>query len=110
MAAVRWRTPPRDIAALVTQTGTRGFAAELFHFGAKPRPMTADLYLLKPGRYRVELREGGHDGPLVGTARELRANGSRTKVPFTLPPRELCALRVTPAENHQANGPGGVTP
>ena len=51
--AVRWMTPPRDIAALVTDSGKDRFSAELFHFGGEKREMAAELYLLEPGKYRT---------------------------------------------------------
>ena len=40
--AVRWLTPPRDIAALVHADKDR-LRAELFHFGEKDRPMAAEF-------------------------------------------------------------------
>ena len=55
MNAVRWRTRPRDIAALVTKSSGDEFEAELYHFGAQARPMAADLYLLRTGRFRMEV-------------------------------------------------------
>ena len=58
--AVRWRTPPRDIAALVTDSGPDRFAARLYHFGKSERAMNAELLLLKPGSYRVST--SGQDG------------------------------------------------
>ena len=88
--AVRWRTPPRDIAALVTETGRDHFAAELFHFGSDPRPMEADLYLLEAGDYVMTLVADGQE-----LAREtLQVGGPRTAIRFELPARQLCALRV----------------
>ncbi len=48
---MRWLTPPRDIAALVTDSGADKLVAELFHFGPDDRRMGAEFYLLKPGAY-----------------------------------------------------------
>jgi len=89
--AVRWLTRPREIAALVTTTGPQRLAAELFHFGQKPRPMGAELYLLETGRYRWTLSTG------TTTIREgkLTVSGPRTQVTFELPPRQVCQLTVT---------------
>ncbi len=90
--AVRWCTPPRDLAALVTDSGKQGFAAELFHFGTEPRKMTAELYLLDKGDYTLRLRCQGTKKPSV--AKTIKVIGSRTRVTFELPPRRLCTLRV----------------
>ncbi|UCD50540.1 MAG: hypothetical protein JSW27_23815 [Phycisphaerales bacterium] len=90
MNAVRWLTPPRKIAVLVTDATKTSFAAELFHFGSKPRPMAAELYLLDEGRYHLTLEAGGkeiHSQPLT-------IAGPRTQVQFTLPPQILCTFRV----------------
>jgi hypothetical protein len=89
--AVRWLTPPREIAALVTDTGRDRFAAELFHFGQTPRPMGAELYLLEPGQYQVKLSAGEdtlHEAKLIVSA-------PRTQVTFELPPRKTCRLTLT---------------
>ncbi len=93
LAAVRWLTPPRDIAALVTETGTDRFSAELFHFGEQDRPMAAEFYLLSPGRYRWDLLPEGVDLP-AKSSRTFSVQGPRTVVSLTLPPRTLCRLRV----------------
>ena len=47
------------IAALVTDSGRRSFAAELFHFGKAPRPLEAELFLLSPGEYELTLALAG---------------------------------------------------
>lgn len=88
--AVRWLTPPRDIAALVTATGSKRFAAELFHFGATPRSLAAELYLLEKGDYEWEQ-------VVDGTAKQTRrftVTGPRTRVAFDLPPQQLCRVMV----------------
>jgi hypothetical protein len=91
LAAVRWLTPPREIAALVTETGPRNFAAELFHFGPSSRPMGAELYLLQPGQYRYQLtasdKSPGPEGP-------FSVSSQRTRISFTLPARKLCVLEI----------------
>ena len=90
--AVRWLTPPRDIAALVTQTGSDRFAAELFHFGDRPRKLTAELYLLAPGRYTLQIAAKEDQPPPA--ARAFDVTGRTTRVPLELPPRTLCTLRI----------------
>ena len=90
--AVRWLTPPREIAALVTSTGPQRLEAELFHFGQTPRPMGAELYLLQPGQYRWTVAAG------AGTLQEGTAtvSGPRTQIEFELPARQVCRLTLLP--------------
>ncbi len=88
--AVRWLTPPRGIAALVTGRGSDRFAAELYHFGDDDRPMGAALYLLKPGRYAFTLTGGGTT--IAGES--FTVDGPRARIAFTLPPRQVCQLHV----------------
>jgi len=90
MNAVRWLTPPRDIAVLVTDSGKTSFTAEFFHFGTDARPMAAELYLLEQGRYTLTL-VAGNEEPLSQT---VAVAGPHTRVQFTLPPRTLCTLRI----------------
>lgn len=92
LAAVRWLTPPRNIAAMVTTVGTDRFTAELYHFGAKPRPMSAELYLLAPGKYTGEMRDGKGAG--VGKPFVVNVTGARTRIAFELPARRACELRI----------------
>ncbi len=89
---VRWRTPPRDIAALVTDSRPEGLSARLFHFGKSPRSLTAELYMLKPGNYRVTLTSADSPAALQDE-RVTVAAGSRT-VALTLPPAIECTLTV----------------
>jgi hypothetical protein len=91
LAAVRWLTPPREIAALVTQTGSNKFTAELFHFGPQPRPMGAELYLLQPGQYRYQLTAS--DGS-AGPSGQFSVSSQRTRISFVLPARKLCVLEI----------------
>jgi hypothetical protein len=90
--AVRWLTPPRDIAALVTRAGRDAFAAELFHFGAAPRAMGAELYLLAPGEYELALTDPA--GAALAPASAFTAGGPGTRIRFVLPARRPCALGV----------------
>ena len=108
--AVRWLTPPRNIAALVTESGSNQFTAELFHFGREKRSMSAEFYLLDPGKYilTVTTKDGGGQKSLVTDesrssegrdefvvqGRSPRGLHRRTRVFFELPPRKLCVLHV----------------
>jgi hypothetical protein len=93
--AVRWRTPPRDIAALVTDSGAESFAAELFHFGDQPRKLAAEFLLLRPGDY--ELTVAPVSGAATGFAQRstFRVTGPRVQVPVELPSRRLMAVTVS---------------
>lgn len=93
--AVRWLTPPRGIAALVTQSGREGLSAELFHFGHEPRKMGAEFYLLAPGSYEVRLIDS--EGDAIGSPQRLEVDGPRSRIDFELPPAKLCRLEVDEA-------------
>jgi hypothetical protein len=95
--AVRWLTPPRDIAALVTESGIDKFGAELFHFGKRKRSISAEFYLLKPGRYvmTIAAKDGQEEKTLE--RHEFVVRGPRIRVSFELVPQKLCVLRVAPA-------------
>lgn len=95
--AVRWLTPPRDIAALVVDSVPRRFEAELFHFGAGPRQLGAELLLLEPGTYELTLAPVGAPEGAVADRRILRVEGERNRVSFELPERRLCRLSIVPA-------------
>lgn len=92
MAAVRWLTPPREIAALVTNTRRNRREAELFHFGRASRAMGAELYLLEPGQYQWTLAAGNKTLQQAAVA----VSGPRTQVAFTLPARQACRLTIAP--------------
>ncbi len=94
MNAVRWLTPPREMAAVVTDSGPDRFEAELFHFGTTERPMEAELYLLKPGAYTLSLTRAS-DGAVLYTE-PFTMEGARTRVPLMLPSQTLCRLSVQP--------------
>jgi hypothetical protein len=91
--AVRWLTPPKDIAALVTEASTTKFAAELFHFGKKSREMSAELRQLKPGNYKASLIVCGKPLQLPSEAL-LIEKGHHTRLSFTLPAGQLATLRI----------------
>ena len=91
--AVRWLTPPKDIAALVTEASTTRFAAELFHFGKEPRELNAELRQLKPGDYTASLMVDGKAVNLPGDTLKIE-KGRLTRFAFTLPARKLATLRI----------------
>lgn len=93
--AVRWLTPARDIAALVTRSGRDRLSAELFHFGDRPRTMQAEFYLLRPGSYRLTL--SSTPAKAIRTAQTFVVTGPRTRISLTIPPGELCMLKILPA-------------
>lgn len=90
MNAVRWKTPAKDIAALVTDHSTKHLQAELFHFGSTPRPMAAEFYLLESGVYKWTLTSNNQ----ILELGDLVVNGQQTVLPFTLPPDQLCVLSL----------------
>ncbi|UCC98433.1 MAG: hypothetical protein JSW66_00795 [Phycisphaerales bacterium] len=91
--AVRWLTPPREIAALVTESGKSRLGAELFSFGRDRRSMAAEFYLLDAGRYELTVTAAGQP---VAT-RRFSVEGRTARVDFELPPREVCVLQVRPS-------------
>jgi hypothetical protein len=91
--AVRWLTPPKDIAALVTEASTSRFAAELFHFGKEPRKMHAELRQLAPGTYKASLLVDGQ--PADPKNRVVKVEKGRFAImSFTLPAQKRCELRI----------------
>jgi hypothetical protein len=90
--AVRWLTPPRGIAALVTSTGTDHLHAQLYHFGDQPRKMTAELYMLDVGTYTLVIKESKR----IILQRDFNVTGPRNRIAFTLPSRRLCRLQIDP--------------
>lgn len=96
--AVRWLTSSREIAALVTQSDRKHFAAVVFHFGDKPRKIGDELYLLEPGDYRlmIAVGDGTWDKYQPMTNMKFNVNGPGTRVSFILPPRRLCTLKIDP--------------
>jgi hypothetical protein len=95
MNAVRWLTPPRKIAALVTDSGSR-FAAQLFHFGKSERSMGAELYLLPRGEYTCSWKVDGERLSMMPT--KLTVDSTKTKVSFRLPPQQLVTVEILPVQ------------
>lgn len=94
--AVRWLTPPRDIAALVTRANRTHLEAELFHFGGESRSMAAELRLLAPGRYQWILEDTSGNS-LTSPAPLLIERGRFTRLEFSLPSQQSCILKIKPA-------------
>ena len=94
--AVRWLTPSRNIAAIVTKSAGARFEAELFCFDAKPRPMSAEFYLLDPGSYKLTITAEDKERRQGLQTHDLTVEGRRTRVSFTLPARRLCVLSILP--------------
>ncbi len=92
--AVRWLTPPRNIAALVTDSGTDRFAAELFNFQTVPVRISAELYLLAKGKYTFTISAKGTKGRASLVIKTLTVRGPRTRISFELPSQQLCTLAV----------------
>ncbi len=88
--AVRWLTPPKDIAALVSSADANHFQAELYHFGNQTRTMAAEFYLLSSGDYTLTLTTQDR------TIQRLRIKRDhpRTTITIALPPRTLCTLKL----------------
>jgi hypothetical protein len=90
MNAVRWKTPPKDIAALVTASGPDSFEAKLFHFGEDPREMGAEFFLLEGVQAKWSLEESGQ----TFSEGEVGLENTPVRVEFTLPPGKVCELKV----------------
>jgi hypothetical protein len=90
--AVRWLTPPRNIAALVTDSGTERFCAELFNFQTIPKKISAEFYLLTKGKYTYKIAS---KDKTVLENETFTVRGPRTLISFELPPQKPCTLVVT---------------
>lgn len=93
MNAVRWLIEPRAFAALVTESGQHGFAAELYNFRDTDREVPAELYLLGEGKYSLTLTD--KDGRKLQSD-QVKVTGTRTRITLSLPPGTLCKLTVQP--------------
>lgn len=88
--AVRWLTPSRDLAALVTTSTRRAFSAELYHFGNVSRAMSAELCLLAPGDYTWEVR--GNDSAVLSG--KITVKEPRARIEFHLAPQQVVRLAI----------------
>ncbi len=93
--AVRWRTPPRDIAALVTAAAPDKFSARLYHFGAAARELRGEFLRLVPGEYHYTLLQEA-DGVILQEGRFALTDAQR-EIGLTLPSRVPCRLNINPA-------------
>jgi hypothetical protein len=93
--AVRWMTPPRDIAALVTETGRKRFGAELYHFGEKPRKMSAIFYLLDSGEYNFKIFTKEKNSK-VHMVKRIVISATKIPINFQLPGNIPCILEICP--------------
>jgi len=93
--AVRWLTPPRDIAVLVTEAKANSFGAELFGFGERQRSMSAEFYLLEPGRYILAIKINDSNRQESARTHEFSVENRRTRVNFKLPSQKLCVLNIS---------------
>jgi len=92
MHAVRWLTKPEKIAALVHQSSSESFKAELYHFGEKERLFDAELYLLNQGEYESKLIDVESGAVLMKSI--FLVTESTVRINIILPPRQLCNLRI----------------
>jgi hypothetical protein len=93
--ALRWLTPPRDIAVLVTESTTNSFRAELFTFGKLQRSMSAEFYLFDSGRYKLTVTFDNNGGQESYGNYKFSVESRRTRVNFKLPPQKLCVLHIS---------------
>lgn len=90
--AVRWLTEPREIAALVKDSGPSRLEAELYHFGESARAMQGEFFLLRPGSYRLSLKVGPAE---IASEVVLITMNQRT-ISFDLPSRKVVRLTLEP--------------
>ena len=90
MNAVRWRTPAKDFAALVTDATRDAFAAEVFNF-ANARTIEAEFFLLDPGNYMLITVDG--QGKMVHKGKFVKTETS-TRVGIPLPGKDGIRVAV----------------
>jgi hypothetical protein len=93
--AVRWLTLPRDIAVLVTESTASRFSAELFSFSKQQRTMSAEFYLLEPGRYELTITDDDSDRQELAGTYDFSVENRKTRVNFKLPPQKLYVLHIS---------------
>ncbi|MFH1717837.1 MAG: hypothetical protein ABIF19_10825, partial [Planctomycetota bacterium] len=94
--AVRWLTPPRDIAVLVTESAANRFTAEMFNFDTNTRSMSAEFYLLDPGKYKLTIEVGQGQQRKLWRSYQFAVEGRRVRVYSELPAHRLCRLEIRP--------------
>jgi hypothetical protein len=88
---VAWERAPETFTALVGATGERELSADLFLHQSSPGQVTARLFRLKPGAYKLQLRAG--DRLLLNRDETLTAADHR--LTFELPGATLVQLRLS---------------
>lgn len=92
--AVRWKTPPSDLAALVVDHDSTSLRAQLFHFGDESRDLGAEFYLLDPGDYELIVEADGAGEREAVVTFPFRVTETHRTVRFRLPSRALCEVTV----------------
>jgi hypothetical protein len=93
---VAWERAPATFTALVDAAGEHEFTADLFLHQSQSAPITARLFRLEPGAYRLRLSQGDRvvierDEPIVAPDHRLS---------FELPGATLVRLHLAPAPPH----------
>jgi len=57
--------------------------------------MSAEFYLLEPGRYKLTISAGDSGARQTAGTYEFSVESRKTRVSFKLPPRKLCVLQIT---------------
>ena len=86
---VAWESAPTTFTALVTAASAGELAADLFLHQPDPAPITARLFRLTPGRYRIIVKAG--DRVLVDRPEVV---GHDHRVSLTVPGAALVQLRI----------------
>ena len=94
MNAVRWLTPPKDIAALVTESGPGTFEAEMFQFGDETREMGAEFFLLEGNQANWKLSVDGE----IHSEGVVDLESDPVKIMFEMPSGKVCKLKMTVEE------------
>lgn len=92
MNAVRWHTPPRNIAAMVTESTPRKIESRLYHFGQDARTLECEFFLLAPGDYQyslVDVRTGA-----AASRGTIRITEDNRRLTLTLPQQRELTLTI----------------
>ncbi|MCD6308225.1 MAG: hypothetical protein J7M24_04430 [Candidatus Latescibacteria bacterium] len=94
-----------DLARWITSADNEGLACRMFSFDPLPRTVTARLFRIDPGVYRVTLAEDrdGKAGSILNS-REMRMRRFDT-VTLTVPPKKPVLLTVKLIERQPDPGP-----
>jgi len=89
MNAVRWKTLPKDLAVLVTDSSTSGLIAELYNFQQQPKTFDAELYLLDHGRYQLRIESSNGE---ILNSRQIEISQSNRTITISIPPAKEVKL------------------